>query len=96
MPFRDTRMKDGSRHFVSLPEPRSPYNLREHIERLPGAVVTKFLCDGIVEAWIVFQYAGHEFSVNNQFGDYWFFVKDPACADTTLQEVAAHCAALVA
>ncbi len=92
MRFRDTRMLDGSRHFVSLPETRSPDALRDHIARLPGAVVTKFVFDGIVEAWIVFRYGGHEFSVNNQFGDYWFFVQDPACPDSTLQEVAAYCA----
>ncbi|HEX3525504.1 MAG TPA: hypothetical protein VH988_00425, partial [Thermoanaerobaculia bacterium] len=92
MHFSDTRMSDGSRHFVSLPETRSPDALRDHLTGLPGAVVTGFVFDGIVEAWIDFRYGGHEFSVNNQLGEYWFFVQDPACPDTTLQDVAAYCA----
>src|SRR5438128_1271401 len=54
MRFSDMRMSNGSRHFMSLPETRSPDALRDHIARMPGAVVTSFVFDGVVEAWIKF------------------------------------------
>ena len=31
------------------------------------------------------------FSVNNQFGEWWFFVRDPSCDDAVLQTVVHHC-----
>ncbi|MBK7708568.1 MAG: hypothetical protein IPJ30_23110 [Acidobacteria bacterium] len=45
--------------------------------------------------WLDFDYRGHRFSVNNQFGDYWFFVRDPKCPDEILLEVCAHFRALL-
>lgn len=85
-------MNDGSRHFVALPESESWYDLRDYITKLPGAVVTEFVTDHITEAWIDFTYCEHLFSVNNQYGDYWFFVQDPTCSDEILLEVARYCA----
>ena len=84
-------MKDGSRHFADLPENTSWEEFRDHIARLPGAKVTGFLTDHITEVWIDFTYKGYAFTVNNQFGEYWFFVKKPRCPDETLTEVIGHC-----
>jgi len=89
-------MNDGSRHFASLPESRSWYALRDHLSRLPGASVTGFLTDGVTEAWIDFSYRGHLFAINNQFGEYWFFVQKPECSDSVLSEVADYCRRLLA
>ena len=88
-------MNDGSRHFAALPESKSWYELRDCIAALPGAQVTDFITDRVVEAWIDFTYRGHRFSAKNQFGEFWFFVQDPACREEILDEVALHCAGLL-
>ena len=88
-------MHDGSRNFGELPQTASWYKLRKHISRLNGAVVTDFVTDHITEAWIDFTFAGHSFTVNNQFGDYWFFVDNPQCPDDTLHIVLSHCESLL-
>ena len=49
----------------------------------------------MVESWIDFRYKGHRFSINNQFGDFWFFVQDPACPEALLSKVASHFAKLL-
>ena len=84
-------MKDGSRHFGDLPQSILWHQLRDHIESLEGAKVTGFITDNITEAWIDFSYCGHHFSVNDQFGEYWFFVDNPACSDEILEAVLHHC-----
>jgi hypothetical protein len=58
---------------------------------LDGAQVTGFLTDNITEVWIDFTYLGHQFTINNQFGNYWFFVDNPQCSDEILQTVLGHC-----
>ena len=88
-------MHDGSRHFGDLPQTVLWYALRDHVAELPGAVITRFLTDHVTEAWIDFTYAGHEFSINDQFGEYWFFVKDPACPNEIMQAVLEHFAQLL-
>jgi hypothetical protein len=88
-------MADGSRHFGDLPQTASWYELRDHIERFEGVQLTGFITDHITEAWIDFSYRGHCFSVNDQFGDYWFFVKDPSCPDEVLEAVLGHCKSLL-
>jgi len=90
MPLLNDRMYDGSRHFSMLPQTVLWDQVRNHITSLPGATVTSFVCDGITEAWIDFTFQGHSFSINDQLGDYWFFVQDPECPDPVLQEVVAH------
>jgi hypothetical protein len=87
----NSSMNDGSRHFGDLPQTVLWYELRDHIERLDGAKVTDFVTDHITEAWIDFSYRGYRFSVNDQFGDYWFFVEDPNCPDEILNAVLSHC-----
>jgi hypothetical protein len=83
-------MHDGSRHFGELPQRLGWYAMRDHVPRLPGAKLTEFLCDGVTEAWIEFAYEGHAFTINNQLGEYWFFVADPACPEATLRAVLEH------
>ena len=90
-----TIMNDGSRYFGDLPQTVSWYELRDHVERLNGAKVTAFLTDHVTEAWIDFSYRGYDFSVNDQFGDYWFFVKEVDCPDEILEAVRSHCQSLL-
>ena len=94
-PLLNIAMHDGSRQFGELPETASFEELRNHVETLVGAHVTDFITDGIVEAWIDFDFRGHHFSVNNQFGDYWFFVQGPQAGDEILDAVLAHCRSLL-
>ena len=93
--FLSIVMNDGSRHFGELPQTVLWYELRDHIEVLEGASVTDFVTDHVTEAWIDFSYRGHRFSVNDQFGDYWFFVEDPNCPDEILRAVLSHCELLL-
>jgi hypothetical protein len=87
----DFRMHDGSRHFAELPEACEWEKLREHIALLPGAKVTNYLTDHVVEMWLDFSYQGHDFTVNNPLGSFWFFVRDPGCPDEILTAVGEHC-----
>lgn len=89
-------MHDGSRQFAELPEVCAWEVFRQHIERLPGAAVTDFLTDHVTEMWLDFSFRGHSFTVNNQYGDFWFFVRDPACPDDILTAVVEHCEPLLA
>jgi hypothetical protein len=96
----DIRMYDGSRHFGSLPETVSVTEadlsrLRAHANQLRGAKVVKTLTDNVTEAWLDFDHAGHLFSMNNQNGEWWFFVVDPACPDDILRAVLGHFATLL-
>ena len=86
----DMRMNDGSRHFADMPEAVFFDDLADHAEKLEGAEITRFLTDGVVEMWLDLNWRGHEFSINNQFGDYWFFVSDPDCPDEILFEFCGH------
>jgi hypothetical protein len=82
---------DGSRQFAELPQAQDWDQLREHLKSLAGVSITDFLTDHVTEAWIDFSYSGHSFSINNQFGEYWFFVDDPNCHDKILEQVVVHC-----
>ena len=86
----DFRTCDGSRNFAEFPETVFFDVLRDHAAKLKGALVTEFITDWVTEAWLDFEYCGQKFSVNNEFGDYWFFVEDPNCPDEILLEVAEH------
>lgn len=83
-------MNDGSRHFGNQPDSVSWYALRDHLTKLRGVVVTNFLTDEVTEVWIDFSYEAHSFTVNNQMGEYWFFVQDPQCPDEVLLAVLGH------
>lgn len=91
----DHRMQDGSRQFAVLPECFPFAGLRDHVAQLDGAVVTGWVEDGVREMWLDFTYCGRAFAVNNQMGEFWFFVKDPACPDAILRAIVDHCERLV-
>jgi hypothetical protein len=91
----DEPAADGSRLFARLPQAVLWHRLRDHVAELPGAVVTAFVTDDVTEAWIDFTYRGHSFSVNDQFGEYWFFVRDPGCPESILGAVVDHCATIL-
>jgi hypothetical protein len=88
-------MHDGSRQFGELPQFATWHKLSRHVRKLNGASVTELLTDHVIEAWIDFTFRGYQFTVNNQFGDYWFFVQDPHCPDDILEEVLSHCRLLL-
>jgi hypothetical protein len=88
------RMKDGSRNFILLPQTVPPLRLIPRILTLWGAFPTGYM-PSLTESWIDFRYRGHKFSVNNQVGDYWFFVADASCPVEILEHVANHFAELL-
>lgn len=83
-------MHDGSRQFADIPQLVSYDRLREHAAMLKGAVEKAFVTDHITEMWLEFDYEGHCFSVNDQMGEYWFFVNDRKCPDDILLAVLKH------
>jgi hypothetical protein len=83
-------MGDGSCRFAEFPQDVLWRAVRDHVAKLPGATLTGFVCDEVTEAWIDFQYRRHYFSINDQLGEYWFFVRDPSCSDEVLLEVVDH------
>lgn len=91
----DIKMNDGSRHFGDMPETVSFHNIREHASKLRGAVETAFVTDEVTEMWLDLIYNGHQFSINNQCGEYWFFVNDHKCPDEILFKVLEHFRALL-
>ena len=95
MELLNVQAKDGSRRFAALPQTASWRKLRRHLEALAGVRLTDFLTDSVSEGWLDFTYGGQRFTVNDQFGQYWFFVVDAAAPDDLLQRVAEHCSALL-
>ena len=91
MKLKNQRMNDGSRHFASFPEGWPWSDFRDHIQQLPGTTITGYLTDDVTEVWIDFTYRDYKFSVNNQFGEFWLFVDDPACPDEVLNSIVEHC-----
>lgn len=86
----ETKLNDGSRHFVDLPEVVFFDEIYEHAEELDGVEITEFITDGTIGMWLDFEFRGHKFSVTNQFGDFWFFVEDAECPDEILLEIIEH------
>ena len=86
----ENKLNDGSRHFVDLPEVVFFDELYDHTEELDGVEITEFITDGTVGMWLDFEFRGHDFSVTNRFGDYWFFVADANCPDEILLEIIEH------
>ena len=91
----DLRAHDGSRQFAALPQSASWRELRRHLKALSGVELTGFLTDFVTEGWLDFTYRGHAFTVNDQYGEFWFFVDDPAAPEELLRRVAEHCNALL-
>jgi hypothetical protein len=86
----DSRARDGTRLFGELPQSVEQRGVRDHVAALSGARVTDFVGDGADEGWIDFTFKGHTVSINDQLGQYLFFVSDPAAPDDVLREVLAH------
>lgn len=84
-------MPDGSRHFGDAPMVLLWDDMRDHLQKLDGVVITGFVTDWVTEGWIDFDYKGFHFSANDQLGAYWLFVNDPRCPDDILLEVLARC-----
>ena len=91
MTLIDVRAKDGSRHFAALPEAITWECLRNHIATHRDATITEYRTDHVTEVWIDFAFRGHNMTVNNQFGEFWFFVADPNCPDSILADIVSHC-----
>lgn len=88
-------MNDGSRNFILLPVGSTPpIRLLPRVFTLLGAYPTLYV-PSFSESWIDFRYKKHKFSINNQYGDFWFFVKDPNCPEEILIKVAKHFAGLL-
>lgn len=83
-------MHDGSRNFAALPETVFFDELLNYTSKLAGAQITNFITDSVTEVWLDFEFIEQEFSINNQFGGYWFFVKNFHCPDEILFEVFEH------
>jgi hypothetical protein len=93
MPLLNVTMKDGSRHFLSMPESYPGEPFRDQLAKLSGVEIKNFTTDQVTEVWIDFLYQGHSFTINNVLGEYWFFVTDPNCSDSTLIKIAEHASA---
>ena len=86
----ENKLNDGSRHFVDMPEVVFFDEVADHVEELEGAEIIEFITNGVVEMWLEFEFLEHTFTVTNQFGDYWFFVRDANCPDEILLEIIDH------
>lgn len=87
MPIVDNQsMSGGARRFAALPESVDFATLRQLVSALPDARILQFI-ETIPEVLIVFDYHGHQISINNQFGEYWFFARDSATPDRELEEL---------
>ena len=84
----NVRANDGSRHFFATPDACCGA-IRARLAALEGARETAFL-DGIIEMWLDFTFESHTFSINNQYGELWFFVSDARCPEAILNRVAEH------
>lgn len=93
--FSNTIMNDGSRHCFDLPMTANYEAVMAHLKQLPDIAKLSLLTDDVTEAWIDFDFQGHHFAINDQHGDYWFFVDDPACPDAILAAVHSHMAQLL-
>jgi hypothetical protein len=82
-PLMNTIMRDGSRHFLALRETARPDEIRARLEAIYGIRICQFSRGGF-EWWMFFQCMGWRFSVNNPFGEIWFFVDDPICPEDIL------------
>ncbi len=90
------KMHDGSRNFVNLPTDVIDWSdLYNYLGELNGVKKTGFLTDNVTEVWMDFSFRGHDFSVNNQMGEYWFFNENPDCPEQILIEIAEHCEKLL-
>lgn len=85
-------MSDGSRNFMYLPTDIIGWSsLYRYLGKLEGVKKTGFLTDYVTEVWMDFSFRGYNFSVNNQMGEYWFFVENAECPEEILLDIAGYC-----
>ena len=92
IPLLNHKAHDGSRIFAELPQNKLWHEMRDHLQNLDGVSIINFMTDNVTEAWIDFRFRGYSFVVNDQFGEYLFFVDDPNCPEDILKEIIRHCA----
>jgi len=63
----ESKIKDGARYFVDLPEIVFFDEFYDYTEEHEGAEITEFLTNSVIEMWLDFEFRGHKFSVSNQF-----------------------------
>ena len=80
---------DGSRQFLAIRADCSYAAFERWTESLPEATVS-YMLPTVTEMWLDFSFRGQRFTVNDQFGEFWFFVSDPHCAEDILLAVAEH------
>jgi hypothetical protein len=90
-----TESKDDWRHFVDMPEVIFFDHFYDYLEELEGAEITSFVPDGTIEMRLDFDFHGHKFFVDNQLGEYRFFVQDRNCPEEILFEIIDHFRALL-
>lgn len=89
-----------SKKFARLPEILSTGGkfhddaLKEHLEKIPGLVVTSHIPEIYTEAIIHFSYKGYDFATNNAY-DCWRFFADENCPAEILTEITNHCKLLL-
>jgi len=87
-------MNDGSRHFYGHPTVISWYRLLRHLKKLGDLKITNIVSDHVTEAWVDLTFRSYEFSINDQWGEYWFFSEDSNCPEDILLEIVTHCGKL--
>ena len=85
-----TESHENWRHFVDMPEVIFFDHFYDYLEELEGTDITSFVADGTIEMQLDFNFRGHRFFVDNQLGDYRFFVKDANCPEEILFEIIEH------
>ena len=95
MELLNVRAQDGSRKFAALSR-RAPWRrVRQHLAAHPGVEPGGFLTDSVTEGWLDFTYGSHRFTVNDQFGEHWFFVDDASAPEEMLRGLVEHCQRLL-
>lgn len=75
---------DGSRQFAAIPARIGWDAMRQQLALQPDVTVTSFITDGVTQATMDFDFRGHQFTMDSQYGEYWIFVSDPDCPDELL------------
>jgi hypothetical protein len=90
MKLIDIRTRDGSRHFLSLPQSTAWIAVRGHAMRLPQLEILNFVDSEDLQARLEFLFLGHRFLIQGIDRQHHFFVSDPNCSDLIVYQVARH------
>jgi hypothetical protein len=95
MKLIDIRTRDGSRHFLSLPQLAAWIVLRRHALQLPQLKILNFMEGDDLQARLEFSFLGHRFLIQHIDRQHHFFVNDPDCSDLIVYQVARHFSQLI-